>query len=98
MRAVIEERVRAWREGKNLQAMLATLHEIAPAASGWQPLSLAALVDQQSVHDAYKASLLSVHPDKLLELKQPEHVQERGQLVFAALRREWTQYKKAFRA
>jgi len=81
----IEKRVTMWQEGKNLQAMLATLHEIAPKCCRWEPRSLGQLLDEATLKDAYKLALVAVHPDKLGE--RPDWERARCQLIFNALRR-----------
>ena len=46
-------------------ALLASLHEIAPKCCRWEPRTLGALIDEAALKDAYKLSLIAVHPDKL---------------------------------
>jgi len=82
----IEKRVAKWMEGKNLQAMLATLHEIAPKCCRWEPRTLGQLIDEAQLKDAYKLALVAVHPDKL-DKSRPEWEGARCQLIFNALRR-----------
>lgn len=81
----IEKRVGMWQEGKNLQAMLATLHEIAPKCCRWEPRTLGQLLDEAMLKDAYKLALVAVHPDKLGD--RPDWERARCQLIFNALRR-----------
>lgn len=83
--SVIERRVAEWQEGKNLQAMLATLHEIIPKCCRWEPRSLGALLDEGSLKDAYKLALIAIHTDKLVN--RPEWERARCQLIFNCLRR-----------
>lgn len=82
----LEKRVQQWSEGKNLQAMLASLHEIAPKCCRWEPRTLGALLDESALKDAYKLSLIAVHPDKL-DKDRPEWERARCQLIFNCLRR-----------
>merc|ERR1719453_437586 len=82
----LERRVQQWADGKNLQAMLATLHEIAPKCCRWEPRTLGALIDEAALKDAYKLSLIAVHPDKL-DKERPEWERARCQLIFNCLRR-----------
>lgn len=81
----LEKRVATWSEGKNLQAMLATLHEIIPKCCRWEPRTLGALLDESALKDAYKLALIAVHTDKLID--RPEWEKERCQLIFNCLRR-----------
>ena len=139
--SALEARVAAWQDGKNLQAMLASLHEVAPRCCRWQPMArhvtrpsllsllslslsslffsllpsslllsplpplallrtlrsfpdraplpsfqaLSQLIDEAAIKDAYKLSLLAVHPDKLGN--RPAWERARCQLIFNALRR-----------
>merc|ERR1719453_1998150 len=82
----LEKRVLQWAEGKNLQALLASLHEIAPKCCRWEPRTLAALIDEAALKDAYKLSLIAVHPDKL-DQDRPDWERARCQLIFNHLRR-----------
>ena len=60
----VKARVQAWqKEKKNLRALLASLHEIAPPCS-WNPVTLAQLIDPAMVKKSYRKALLAVHPDK----------------------------------
>jgi len=83
--AAIEKRVEAWQDGKNLQAMLATLHEVIPKCCRWEPRSLGALLDDGALKDAYKLALIAIHTDKLVD--RPEWERARCQLIFNCLRR-----------
>lgn len=83
--SALEARVAAWQDGKNLQAMLASLHEVAPRCCRWQPMALSQLIDEAAIKDAYKLSLLAVHPDKLGD--RPAWERARCQLIFNALRK-----------
>ena len=82
----VEKRVQAWADGKNLQALLASLHTIAPKCCRWEPKSIGELLDEQKLKDAYKLSLVAVHPDKL-DNDRPEWEKIRCQLIFNHLRR-----------
>ena len=88
----VKARVQAWqREKKNLRALLASLHEIAPPCS-WKPHSLAELLDPSAVKKAYRKALLAVHPDK----QDPGDVEKKvlAQLIFDALRDAWNLFEK----
>lgn len=83
----VKARVQQWqKEKKNLRALLASLHEIAPPCS-WKPVSLAALIDPSMVKKSYRKAILAVHPDK----QDPENVEQKvlAQQVFDALRDAW---------
>lgn len=46
----VKTRVDAWRGGKkNMRAILSTLHEIIPPGLGWEPVSLANLLQPSDV-------------------------------------------------
>ncbi|CAE7331137.1 DNAJC6 [Symbiodinium sp. CCMP2592] len=65
----IEGRLEEWRRGKNLRALLASLHELSDLAPDlWQPRALADLVDPASAKAAFRQALLTFHPDKLPEM------------------------------
>lgn len=89
---IVKQRVQQWkREKKNLRALLASLHEIAPPCS-WQPMTLAQLLDGGAVKKGYHKAILAVHPDK-----QPTDDPEKkvlAQHVFDALRDAWHDFKK----
>jgi len=83
----VKARVAQWqRDKKNLRALLASLHEIAPPTQ-WKPVTLAQLLDPAAVKKAYHRSLIAVHPDK-----QPaEDIEKKvlAQHIFDALRDSW---------
>jgi len=88
----VKARVDAWqREKKNLRALLASLHEIAPPCA-WQPVTLAVLLDPAAVKKSYRKALLAVHPDK----QDPDDVEAKvlAQHVFDALRDAWNLFEK----
>jgi len=88
----VKARVGAWqREKKNLRALLASLHEIAPPCS-WQPVTLAVLLDPSAVKKSYRKALLAVHPDR----QDPGDVEAKvlAQHVFDALRDAWNLFEK----
>lgn len=65
----IEARLEEWRRGKNLRALLASLHELSDLAPDlWQRRTLADLVDPASAKAAFRQALLTFHPDKLPEM------------------------------
>jgi len=89
---VVAARVAQWqRDKKNLRALLASLHEIAPSCS-WKPMSLAQLIDSSACKRGYQKALLAVHPDKQdgndLEAKVL------AQHIFDALRDAWHVYQQ----
>lgn len=90
---VVKARVQQWqKEKKNIRALLASLHEIAPPCS-WQPMSLGELLDGAAVKKGYRKAILAVHPDK-----QPDNDEEKkvlAQLVFDALRDAWHEFEKS---
>lgn len=75
----LEARVEQWREGKGIHALLASLHEMAPAGM-WTERQLGDLLDPKRLRSAYRAALLAFHPDKV-----PREHSMLGQLVVNAL-------------
>jgi len=65
---VVEQRISEWtRNGSrahNIRALLSTLHEILGEDSGWERLTVQALLDEQQVKVAYRRALLLTHPDR----------------------------------
>jgi len=89
---VVKARVQAWqKEKKNLRALLASLHEIAPPCS-WQPVNISALIDPAQVKKSYRKALLAVHPDK----QDSGDVEKKvlAQHIFDALRDAWNIFEK----
>ena len=88
----IKARVAQWQqEKKNLRALLASLHEIAPP-SAWKPKTLGELLDDGAVKKAYHRACIAIHPDK-----QPAGDVERkllAQHVFDALRDSWERFEQ----
>ena len=88
----VKARVQQWtKEKKNLRALLASLHEIAPPCS-WNPVTLAQLIDPAMVKKSYRKALLAVHPDK----QDSGDVEKKvlAQHVFDALRDAWNIFEK----
>ena len=69
------------KDKKNLRALLASLHEIAPPCQ-WKAMSLSELLDASAVKRAYKRALLAVHPDK----QPPEDLEKKVCVARAAAR------------
>jgi len=85
-------KVAAWqREKKNLRALLASLHEIAPPCS-WKPMTLGELLDASAVKRAYRKALLAVHPDK--QDGGDLGAKVTAQLIFDALRDAWHAFEQ----
>lgn len=88
----VKARVQEWqKEKKNLRALLASLHEIAPPCA-WKALSLAELLDHSAVKKAYRKALLAVHPDKQATGDIESKVL--AQHIFDALRDAWNLFEK----
>ena len=51
------------RDKKNLRALLASLHEIAPPCT-WKAVGMGELIDPKKVKRHYHKACLAVHPDK----------------------------------
>uniref|UniRef100_A0A7S3BEI8 J domain-containing protein n=1 Tax=Haptolina ericina TaxID=156174 RepID=A0A7S3BEI8_9EUKA len=88
-------RVQQWqKEKKNLRALLASLHEIAPKGEvEWKPMSLAELIDPSAVKKGYRKAILATHPDK----RDPADIEAKvlAQLVFDALRDAWNAFQQS---
>lgn len=81
----IKARVETWQQGKNLRTMLVSLHEVAPASSGWVAVQLGDVVQPADVKSVYRKAVLAVHPDKCGKAGEKLI----GHLVFEALRDQW---------
>jgi len=89
---VVKQKVGQWqRDKKNLRALLASLHEIAPPCQ-WKPVTMADLIDPSKVKRSYHKALLAVHPDKQPPDDLPKKVL--AQHVFDALRESWHIFEK----
>uniref|UniRef100_A0A7S2CV58 J domain-containing protein n=1 Tax=Haptolina brevifila TaxID=156173 RepID=A0A7S2CV58_9EUKA len=87
----VKQQVQAWqREKKNIRALLASLHEIAPPCS-WQPVGLDKLLQPNDVKKKYHKAILVVHPDK--QSADDVEAKVRAQLVFDALRDAWNLFE-----
>ena len=89
---VVGARVAAWKqEKKNLRALLADLHNIAPPCS-WKQRTLGELLDKQKVKKAYQRAILAVHPDK----QDSDDVEKKvlAQHIFDALRDAWNIFEQ----
>jgi len=88
---VVKARVQTWqKEKKNIRALLASLHDIAPPCS-WKPVGLDKLLQGSDVKKAYRKAMIAVHPDK----QDPNDLQAKvlAQLVFDALRDAWNLFE-----
>lgn len=80
-------KVAQWqKDKKNLRALLASLHEIAPPCS-WKAVGMGELIDPKKVKKWYHKACLAVHPDK----QDPGNLEGKvmAQLLFDALRESW---------
>jgi len=92
MEKQVKATVQAWqREKKNIRALLASLHDIAPPCS-WQPVGLDKLLQPNDVKKAYRKACLAVHPDK--QNTDDVEAKVRAQLVFDALRDAWNLFEE----
>lgn len=68
-------KIREWafnnNEKKNIRSLLSSLEDILWEDSGWVPLSLSDLLDENLVKKAYQKAIRIVHPDKN-QRTQPE--------------------------
>ena len=80
-------KVAQWqKDKKNLRALLASLHEIAPPCS-WKAVGMGELIDPKKVKKWYHKACLAVHPDKQDSGDLEGKVM--AQLLFDALRESW---------
>jgi len=89
---MLKARVQQWqKEKKNLRALLASLHEIAPP-SDWKPVSLGELIDPSAVKKQYRKAILVMHPDK----RDASDIEAKvmAQLIFDALRDAWNAFQQ----
>ena len=88
----LKARVAQWqKDKKNLRALLASLHEIAPPCA-WKPVGMGELIDPSKVKKSYHRACLAVHPDK----QDPGDLEAKvmAQLVFDALREAWGTFQQ----
>ena len=68
-------KVQNWKkEKKNLRALLADLHNIAPPCS-WKQKTLGELLDKSQCKKAYHKVSKSLHPDRIHELSTPRRAE-----------------------
>jgi hypothetical protein len=79
--------VEKWKAGKNLRVLLASLHEVLPPGSSWEPASLGELLASTAVTKAWRKAVLVVHPDKM-----PDRPLLAG-AIFAALQAAWRDFQ-----
>jgi hypothetical protein len=89
----IKARVDAWQDGKNLRTMLCSLHEVAPANSGWAPVTFEQLEHPSDVKMVYRKAVLTVHPDKVDQSKTGEKML--AHLVFQSLCDQWNIFRSS---
>jgi hypothetical protein len=82
----MKDRVEAWKNGKNIRAMLVSLHEVAPSSSGWVAVKLSDVMQPADVKTVYRKAVLKVHPDKLQGSCGEKTL---GKFVFDALCGQW---------
>lgn len=86
--SVLTACVQEWADGKNIRALLASVQDVAPPGM-WTERKLGDLLDARQLRSAYRAALLTFHPDKL----PPRH-KILGQLVLNALLQSWSASKR----
>lgn len=84
--AAVKMRVETWQEGKNIRALLASLHDVAPPHA-WNQVGLGELLQHEDVRRAYMRALRVVHPDKCQN-------QNLGKMVTDALVKGFREFKQ----
>ncbi|GKV04809.1 hypothetical protein SLEP1_g16916 [Rubroshorea leprosula] len=64
---VIDSKIRQWWNGKlgNIRSLLSTLQYVLWTDSGWKPMPLMDIIEENAVKRSYQKALLCLHPDKL---------------------------------
>ncbi|EFA82636.1 DNAJ heat shock N-terminal domain-containing protein [Heterostelium album PN500] len=91
----ISDRVKHWAEKNNrrnnIRVLLATLHEVLWEESGWEKITLGAVITPVQVKKVYRKAIMVVHPDKVnngtLEQKMI------AQRIFESLREEYEVFR-----
>ncbi|KAI3901907.1 hypothetical protein MKW98_027204 [Papaver atlanticum] len=86
-------KIRKWSSGKqgNIRSLLSTLQYVLWPGSGWKPVPLMDIIEQNSVRKAYQKALLCLHPDKLQQRGALPHQKYTAEKVFDILQEAWTQ-------
>eukprot|EP00002_Diphylleia_rotans_P014502 TRINITY_DN2827_c0_g1_i2.p1 TRINITY_DN2827_c0_g1~~TRINITY_DN2827_c0_g1_i2.p1 ORF type:complete len:412 (+),score=115.55 TRINITY_DN2827_c0_g1_i2:74-1309(+) len=89
----IKVRVESWAANKqNLRALLASLHEILWADSGWKEMKMSELLSPTQVKKGYHKALVVAHPDKVTGGTHEQQVLVK--LVFDKLRAAYEKLKE----
>ncbi|KAI3969817.1 hypothetical protein MKX01_038285 [Papaver californicum] len=88
-----DAKIRKWSNGKqgNIRSLLSTLQYVLWPGSGWKPVPLMDIIEQNSVRKAYQKALLCLHPDKLQQRGALPHQKYTAEKVFDILQEAWTQ-------
>lgn len=88
-----DAKIRKWSSGKqgNIRSLLSTLQYVLWPGSGWKPVPLMDIIEQNSVRKAYQKALLCLHPDKLQQRGALPHQKYTAEKVFDILQEAWTQ-------
>lgn len=94
LREVVSTRVESWKAGKeeNLRALLASLHEVLWANSGWLPVNMTDLVVPKKVRLSYMKAIAKTHPDKVPSTA-PMEVKLISQSVFVVIQSAWEKFR-----
>ncbi|MCL7051815.1 hypothetical protein MKW94_023447 [Papaver nudicaule] len=87
-----DAKIRKWSNGKqgNIRSLLSTLQYVLWPGSGWKPVPLMDIIEQNSVRKAYQKALLCLHPDKLQQRGALPHQKYTAEKVFDILQEAWT--------
>ncbi|KAL6761587.1 DnaJ domain-containing protein [Haematococcus lacustris] len=95
LKAVHKATVDAWRNRNknNIRGLLSSLHTVLWEGSGWQPVSMADLLDPAHIRKVWMRANLLVHPDKVRQRDgSPEQVAI-ADMVFDALKEAWNGFQ-----
>ncbi|XP_042006566.1 uncharacterized protein LOC121755318 isoform X2 [Salvia splendens] len=89
-----DAKIRQWSAGKegNIRSLLSTLQYVLWPGSGWQPIALVDLVEENPVKRAYQKALLRLHPDKLQQKGAASHHKYIALQVFDILQEAWDHF------
>ncbi|XP_042008701.1 J domain-containing protein required for chloroplast accumulation response 1-like isoform X3 [Salvia splendens] len=93
-RQAADAKIRRWSAGKegNIRCLLSTLQYVLWSGSGWQPIALVDLVEENPVKRGYQKALLRLHPDKLQQKGAASHHKYIALQVFDILQEAWDHF------
>uniref|UniRef100_A0A0A9X1P5 Auxilin-related protein 2 n=2 Tax=Lygus hesperus TaxID=30085 RepID=A0A0A9X1P5_LYGHE len=93
---IVEPKITAWQycngQEKTIAALLATLPSVLWENNSWKPVDLSTLNDLARIKKAYKRSLLTIHPDKVVQA--PIIVKATAERIFQVLSTAFHNYEQ----